>query len=149
MAFQVVPVENTPSERLGIATTIVSAYSESPFYQALYPNLSTSELITNTKLRLGHDLISPGQWHLKLLDPSTGQLVSYSRWKLPDSVLQRLYEEFPIPKPTMEELVQYEKDFALGRKDGRSKGLSAKMAGIAMNQFDEAQKSFPSQKHIC
>jgi hypothetical protein len=150
MALQVIPVENTPSDRLGIATAIVSAYFEKDtYYRTIYPNSSQSELITNTGLRLGHTLIAPGKWHLKVLDPSTGQLVSYSRWTLPHSVLQKLYKENPIPKPTMEELVQYEKDYELGCEDGEPKGLNVKMTDVAGRGFSEARKLMPSQEHIC
>lgn len=139
-------VEATPRDSLAVAEVLNGAYDEAEngFYRTVFPLVPQSELIKNMALRWPKEIYKPNTWHLKLEDASTGEMMSYSRWVLPDHVLKQLDHR---PALTEEEREKFTRDFDKGSDNGAPRGLNRQFADMAEEELEEARKAFP-ENHI-
>lgn len=129
-----------PEDSLAISKVIHYSYSDNAFYRAIWL-APQEELIRATTLRWPKNLWAEDTWHLKLPNPDTGEIVSYSRWILPDFVLNQVDDR---PSLTAEQTDAFAKSFHGGCENGAPKHLNTKLADVVEANAEEARKSFPS-----
>ncbi|OJJ45166.1 hypothetical protein ASPZODRAFT_120689 [Penicilliopsis zonata CBS 506.65] len=92
-----------------LAQNNISAFWEDPTWRILWPDEITLEyLIEQSGIRQGNNLLrSPEDMrHQKAVDPATGALVGYARWKLPSTCADDEWPEARVPVVGEEEKKQ-------------------------------------------
>jgi hypothetical protein len=151
MSYKLTPVENNPTERHEIATVINTAYTDdnNAYYHTSFPSTTLPERINGSALRWGQNLIEPNLWHFKLEHPSTGEIMSYSRWEMPEDLVTKLKLSFGMPKPSEEELATFQRDYQAGCENGVPKGLNKAFTDREEKRLDDVKGvAFPKCDHI-
>ena len=88
---------------------------------------------------------------MKILDPETGEIVSYAKWTLPLEAKAKLEKEFPRRELSLGELEELDRLRSMGcGPDGDPLGLNAEMIKEVGVRMQRARESFPLDKpHMC
>jgi len=138
----------TFQDRKQIAETIISANWSDAYFRTIYPRLTFEEAVSGSSLRMGKGLQNQTRWHMKAVDPSSGEMVSYARWELPQSVLVPLKETYPPVVHTQEELAKYQQEYLEASEDGWPAGINRDFVEEVGKSFGTARRAFPNVKNV-
>jgi hypothetical protein len=87
---------------------------------------------------------------MKILDPETGEIVSYAKWMLPLEIKAKLDREFPWAELSLGELGELERLRRMGcGPDGNPAGLNAEMVEEVGKRMERARERLPVVGRIC
>jgi hypothetical protein len=148
MSLRILPA--TVGDASAIATIIVTSYMDDTFARSCYKTFTPEDRIESCKSRFPKNVTSKNSWHLKVVD-DTGEMISYSRWGLPEEVWQTLRKENAdtIEEISAEDKERYEKEWAKNYIDDWPVGINKEMVMPMEASMDEARKKFPTEPSIC
>jgi len=125
----------TTKDAPSLSPVMMKAFSHDPHWRLLWAPLSQplplDSIITSTTARLPRNLITGRMTkrHQKAIDISTGQIVGYARWLLPESAPPSLqWPEAQVAEPSEVE------------KDGKLKGLNYEVMDKLSPLLEEAEE---------
>jgi hypothetical protein len=148
MSFQILPA--TASDGPAIARIIVRSYMNDAFAKSMYKTFTAEDRIESCKARFPRNLTSKNSWHLKVVD-ETGEIISYSRWNLPEELWQILRKEYAdkLEEVSAEDKERYDQEYAKNHIDGWPIGINKEMVLPMETSMAEARKLFPTEPSIC
>jgi ribosomal protein S18 acetylase RimI-like enzyme len=146
MTYQIEHVSTTDAAAL--SPVMMNAFSHDPHWRLLWAPLSQplplASIITSTTARLPSNLTTgrSTKRHQKAIDSSTGRIVGYARWLLPEKCPAGLqWKDAQVAEPTEEEKKEFERLYQ-GEvdKDGRLKGLNYEVMDKLSPALEEAEE---------
>ncbi len=129
---------------------MMTAFSHDPHWRLLWSPLNSPlplpAIITSTAARLPRNLTTGRETkrHQKAVDVSTGQIVGYARWLLPESEKREKGFEWPeaqVAEPSVEEKEEFEKKYKNEVDErGRLKGLNYDVMDKLSPRLEEAEE---------
>lgn len=119
----------TTSDAPGLARAMFSAFWQDIHWQKLWAtNMDLETIISDCTERLPWLLISGRSLkrHLKVVDTTTGEIVGYSRYILPDSH-SGMWIDAQTAEPSIEDKSTYEQKFQNVTDNGRIRGMNYAM----------------------
>lgn len=88
---------------------------------------------------------------MKILDPETGEIVSYAKWMLPLEIKEKLDGEVPLVKLSRSELEEMDRLRMMGcGLDGNPAGLNAEVVEEVGERMEMARERLPvGRPHMC
>lgn len=120
--YRVDPVDYQDAS--GIADTLVRAMSVEEHYTKLFNGIPLRELIDDTTKRVPSNLSAQRDYkrHQKVVHVTTGKIVAYARWVLPESVAGDItWSEAQTRQPSDEEKKLFKQDYDSTMYDGKRK----------------------------
>jgi hypothetical protein len=139
------------SDAPGVARAMFSAFWEDPHWRRLWATeTNLEEIIRDCTERLPWLLIGSREIkrHLKVVDTTSGEIVGYSRYIVPESHIDMWMDAQTI-KPSAEEESRYEQMFKDVTDDGRIRGMNYAMLTEFGNPLEKVEKEILKQSGPC
>jgi hypothetical protein len=133
----------TPADAPGLAKNNMSAfYQTDQHWRAMWGSKPLSELIEDTTARLPHVLVTGREKrrHVKAVDDSTGAVIGYARWILPDGDDRITWPEAQVPEPTPQEVKDYLASNKSKTNNGSLLGINSKLQAYLGNPLAVAEE---------
>lgn len=139
MSFRIEPV--TPEDAPQISPVMMKAFHGIPHWKLLWGGMSLEEIIDANTQRLPQNLINnrDKRRHQKAVDTTTGKVVGYARWVLPDDGSIQ-WPEAQVLEPSVEDREKYEEAFMAATIDGKIKGLNQEILDEVNVDLDAADE---------
>ncbi|KAL1632405.1 hypothetical protein SLS56_003647 [Neofusicoccum ribis] len=126
MTYTIHPVKPTDAE--GLAETMMRAFYQDPHWASLWRNVSLNGIIQDCAKRLPWNLVkaTAAKRHRKVTEDSTGHVVGYARWILPEENSEEWADALVIETDPERRRV-YEQRFQSVTEEGKIRGLDAEM----------------------
>lgn len=141
----------TANDAPGLARVMFSAFWHDIYWQKLWAsNMDLEAIIKDCAERLPWNLISGRsvKRHLKVVDTTSGEIVGYSRYIIPDD-RTGMWIEAQTAEPNPEEKLSYEKKFQNVTDNGRTRGLDYAMTAEFGGPLEEVEESILKESGPC
>jgi hypothetical protein len=141
MSYAIEPVSVTDAP--GLSKAMMSAMHRNPHWALLFGSMPLQDIIDDCAKRLPKALSSNRveRRHQKVVDQSTGEIVGYARWILPDGAHGIEWLDAQIPGATDAEMEIYENDFrAATTPDGRIRGINRDMNSVIGKKLGDEEE---------
>lgn len=109
---------------------MMTAMYQDPNWAILWGSMPLSEIISDCAERLPWNMIShrATKRHLKVIDNTTGAIIGYGRWVLPNSLGLEAWPDASVDQPSEEELRAYRARFDAVSDGGHLRGMDRRIA---------------------
>lgn len=139
--FSIEPVRG--EDATGCAETMMGAFYQEYHWRAMFHDKPLQEIIDDAAERIPWNLVSfgPLKRYQKVVEKSSGKIVGYARWVLPED-LEGVWPEARTPVVDEETKKEREKNYqAVLDESGRQRGLDHAMAkDLAIPLWDAEQR---------
>jgi hypothetical protein len=147
--FQILPAENTKSDRDQVAKCLITAMYPDAYYRTIYPSTPLPDLIHYASLRLAANFQNTKAWFLKVVDHSSSasdpDIIAYARYILPAFLLAKLEQKSPRRRLGEEEKARYEREAEEGSDGvGMPKGINGPLLEVVGPVMAKAREAFPN-----
>jgi hypothetical protein len=130
----------TVNDAPGLSKVMMSAMYRDPHWALLFGSMPLQDIIDACTERLPKALSSNREErrHQKVIDQSTGEIVGYARWILPDGAHGIEWLDAQVPEASEAEMEAYEKAFkAVTTPEGKIRGMNLEMSSILGKKLQE------------
>jgi hypothetical protein len=140
MSYTIEPVsvEDAP----GLSKAMMSAMYRDPHWALLFGSKPLQDIIDDCTQRLPKALSSNREErrHQKVVDQSTGEIVAYARWILPEGAHGMEWLDAQVCEASREEMDRYEKAFEAVTTAGRKiRGMNMEMGSFLGKKLHEEE----------
>ncbi|KAF9876924.1 GNAT family acetyltransferase [Colletotrichum karsti] len=126
----------------GISRNNMTAfYRTDPHWRALWKSTPLEDIIKGATGRMPKGLISgrDKKRHMKAVDETTGEIIGYARWVLPDDNDSIYWPEALVREPTQEEAEKFQADFQANTEGGMIPGMDSRLQAAMGMPLEEAE----------
>ncbi|RMZ72442.1 Acyl- N-acyltransferase [Pyrenophora seminiperda CCB06] len=129
-----------PTDAVGLAETMMRAFYQDEHWASLWKSTSLDNIIDDCAKRLPWNLVkvAPDKRHRKVVESSTGNIVGYARWVLPDKETDE-WAEGVVCETDPERRRGYEEEFQSVTEDGKIRGIDHGMVDELSEAIEVAE----------